>query len=369
MPVGHHTDQWFEQQNRLTGQPHGARHSDAWYAARQQGPPPPAPPGQWLQGQQQQPSTPQQDYQAFMSQAQALIPGLQMSFDQYQRAQTALFHSSVSPQNTYQMGQMSTPEFLTYANQMRAVLAPERAAIAEQEAAAAAPPPPPPPPPPSGPTAAEIAAAAALAQTNAAKRRNDWDLQNKQGLHDPDGWQSIGFQPDHIPMPDWWRDAAVPAAPIPQSTGNGGNNGAGGGGGPGDAGDAPPLPPTVPAPPAPNPNPSNSGAGGGGGPGNDGRAAPNALARLLATPGSPQAATAATAQQAAPNWGGWGQGPTIAQPVGIDPNTPQSWMQGAAFGAPNQAKPWAAPGQPLASGGGTRPKKWGSGRGSGTWAQ
>jgi hypothetical protein len=63
----------------------------------------------------------------------------------------------------------------------------------------------PPPTPPTVPTAAELAA---TAQAEAAARehaaRDAWDRLNNQGTYDADGWQSMGFQPDVIPMPAGW---------------------------------------------------------------------------------------------------------------------------------------------------------------------
>ena len=166
MAVGNHTDDWFRAKNAATGQPPGARHSDKWYA------------------------------------------------DEIARRQAAAAAPKPEPPPAV------TRPFLPgegWVNPIKPDHPSVGAPMPPAPPPPAPPPPPPPPPPPvvpPGPTADEIAAAD---QAKLAARRDGWDKANNQGIHDADGWQSIGYQPDYIGMPSWWDGPGAstppPAAP------------------------------------------------------------------------------------------------------------------------------------------------------------
>jgi hypothetical protein len=249
MPLGHHTDPWFENQNKALGLPPGTRHHDEWY---------------------------QREIGRRQAQAEEQ--------SRYQKEQQAK-----EPQ--YQISQQQSA-----------------ANFAANQAANR------PPTPPTGPTAAELAAKEAKRQADMRARRDEWDRLNNQGIHDPDGWQSIGFQPDPVAMPSWWLDGlelgtTAPAVPLP-------------------------IPPVVPPPVVPQVTPAVIP------PAEEQKSAapPTNALSLFGTGGQAQSRTAQPAGQS--NWGAWGQ-----QPSGQ-----------------NQANPWGAGLM------GMKPQPWGQKpAGQGTW--
>jgi hypothetical protein len=232
-----HSQDWYDRQNAMTGQPRGARHSDQWYRTHQLS-------GATNVGGGQVGTGP------------AGVPG--------QNVSTGVGNAYTAP--------VVTPPVV----------------------------------PPAGLTAAELAAKEAKRQADMKARRDEWDRLNNQGIHDPDGWQSIGYQPDPVAMPSWWLDGlelgtTAPAVPLPLP--------------PPPAPPVPPAPPLAP-PPAPPPAPPAT--------------PPNALAELLAPAGSYAAQNAGFTAPA--NW--WKDRTQQAPPPGL-PAPAGSWAaQNAGFQAP-----------------------------------
>lgn len=365
MAVGHHTNKWFEDQNRALGLPHGTRHSDKWYAdeiARRQA----------------------------AAAAQAQAPGQHNAQLQqiYKEQQNQSYYNQQAAQQAQQQAQQQAAQA-----QLQADIQAQQQATAAAQAAA---------------TATAAKEAEAKRQENNKARRDDWDRQNKQGAYDPDGWQSMGYQPDPIAMPDWWMDQAPAAPPPDQSallaslnerlellgkppltllpgvslpTGPGGDMVYGG--------PAPNRPAFTPTPGAPVATEKSGTA--------TTPPAPNALAQLLAPTGplgsgSPQQpvqpATWGSGNPQQPmaqpwtqpagktrtgtNWGAWGQKPSFTQkpdagawgqPDQARTSRPQSWVGPGAMGGQRDPSKY---GQAWLPGG--RPGQWGQKPAqAGTW--
>jgi hypothetical protein len=159
MALGHHTVAWFERQNRALGLPPGTRHSDEWYARAH---------AQAQAQQAAQQAEAQRQHQAHLDELR-------------KEQQNQIYEQQQTAQQAQQQAQQQA---------------------AEQAAAEAA-----------------RLEAERKHQEDMRHRRDEWDRLNKQGAYDPDGWQSIGHQPDPIAIPDWWLTgpsappAALPASP------------------------------------------------------------------------------------------------------------------------------------------------------------
>jgi chemotaxis protein histidine kinase CheA len=317
-----HTDTWYENQNQALGLPHGTRHTDLWY-----------------QTQRQQREAAARDEEMRRQQEQFR---LQQEAAHKEQQNQAYYQQQTAQQAAQQTAQQQQQTAAQAQAQAAAQAAAQATAQAEQQAAA---------------QAATVAEAALQAKQKG--WRDDWDRINKQGIHDLDGWQSIGYQADPIAMPQGWEGGAAvppatpPATPAtlrslqashpdlninllpgaslptgtpPQTFAATGPTGA---------------PTTIPIRPAFTPTPGAPTA-------TDRSGTPNALSQLLSEGGQGQAQPqpwtqqpAGQAQPAGMGWGSWGQGPSINQVAQASPATPQSWTQGSgqtssAFGAPNQ---------------------------------
>jgi hypothetical protein len=155
-PKALHTDAWYRRQNAALGLPPGARHSDAWYKQK-------------IQQKQQKAAQEEQWRLERLAKEQA-----NQAYNQQQGSQQAAAEAERI--------------------QREKEAAAQAAALKAQQ---------------------DAAAAAAQHQTDQRHRRDEWDRLNQQGIYDADGWQSIGYQPDPKPIPDWWLTgpSAPPAAP------------------------------------------------------------------------------------------------------------------------------------------------------------
>jgi hypothetical protein len=220
MALGQHNDIWFERQNKALGLPPGTRHSDDWYArAHQQ-----------AQAQQAQ----QQQLQAQQHQASV---------------QNTLKEQQVWAQQQQQGANAKAEADRIAAEKAKADADAKAKADAEKAKADAE------------KAKADAEKAETERQARGVRFRDEWDALNKQGIHDSDGWQSTGYQPDRIAMPNGWD-------------------------GMGFAPPAPPAPPAAPPPAAPPPPPPPPGTPGDVTP--DAPAAPptNALLPVAGGPGS-----------------------------------------------------------------------------------
>ena len=183
-----HSDTWYRNQNLALGLPAGERHSDTWYQ------------NETLKRQQQ---------------AKAA-----------QEEQWRLERLAKEQQNQAYIQQRNTRQSADEAARIAAEKAAADKAAADKIAADKI-------------AADKIAADKVIADQTAAEntaraqhlaRQQGWDRMHKQRggntgpdgayeSYDPDGWQSIGHQPDYIAMPSWWDGpgtvpgAAPPATP------------------------------------------------------------------------------------------------------------------------------------------------------------